>query len=62
MFSGGSTVPNRLVVKLSDGSAGPPFNRAIITAMSWAFGWYWPEDAGAPYQLNATIDNLAWLP
>jgi hypothetical protein len=37
-------------------------NRNIISAMSWAFGRYWPEDAGAPYQLSVTIDNLAWLP
>ena len=51
-----------LVVKLADGTAGPAFNRNIITGMGWGFGWYWPEDAGAPYQLNAKIDNLAWLP
>ena len=31
----------------------------IITAMQWGFGWYWPADAGAPYQLSAKLDNIA---
>jgi hypothetical protein len=57
-----SVLWSELASTLADGGPGPEVNRNVITAMSWAFGWYWPEDGGAPYQLNAKLDNLAWLP
>jgi hypothetical protein len=57
-----SVLWSELASTLPDGGPGPQVNRTLITAISWAFGWYWPEDAGAPYQLNVKLDNLAWLP
>ncbi len=57
-----SVLWSELAVTLADGGAGPQFASTVITGISWAFGWYWPEDAGAPYDLNVTLDNLAWLP